>query len=120
MTFLHRRASSSLRSPSPEPRSATTRDGRILRSRCPKVGSPYADQPPPLLVAIPLFDPAYYYEGKMNGRNASLKFVNYMGFFVEQMNGNEVQGRITPIGGLRLGGRYTPKGAFPRVIRLVQ
>jgi Flp pilus assembly protein TadG len=74
----------------------------------------------PRVVAIPLFDPAYYYEGKMNGRNASLRFVNYMGFFVEQMNGNEVVGRITPIGGLRMGGKYTPKGAFPRVIRLVQ
>jgi Flp pilus assembly protein TadG len=76
--------------------------------------------PSPRVVAIPLFDPQYYYEGKMNGRNASLKFVNYMGFFVEQMNGNEVVGRITPIGGLRLGGKPAPKGAFPRVIRLVE
>jgi Flp pilus assembly protein TadG len=76
--------------------------------------------PSPRVVAIPLFDPVYYYEGKMNGRNASLKFVNYMGFFLERMNGNEVVGRITPIGGLRKGGLPAPAGAFPRVIRLVE
>ena len=39
---------------------------------------------------IPLFDPVYYDDGKQNGRNASLKFVNYLGFFVEEMQGNEV------------------------------
>ena len=54
-------------------------------------------------MAIPLFDPVYYDTGKRNGRNASLKFVNYLGFFVERMQGNEVVGRITPIGGLRKG-----------------
>jgi Flp pilus assembly protein TadG len=74
----------------------------------------------PRVVAIPLFDPVYYYTGKMNGRNASLKFVNYMGFFLEKMDGNEVVGRITPIGGLREGGKPAPAGAFPRVIRLVE
>jgi len=80
-----------------------------------------AMKPSPRVVAIPLFDPVYYYEGKMNGRNASLKFVNYMGFFIERMNGNEVVGRITPIGGLRKGGANgAPPAAFPRVIRLVQ
>jgi putative Flp pilus-assembly TadE/G-like protein len=74
----------------------------------------------PRVVAIPLFDPVYYFSNKQNSRNASLKFVNYMGFFIEEMRGNEVVGRITPIGGLRKGGLPTPKGAFPRVIRLVQ
>jgi Flp pilus assembly protein TadG len=77
--------------------------------------------PSPRVVAIPLFDPNYYYTGKMNGRNASLKFINYLGFFIEPMQGNQVVGRITPIGGLRQGnGGPAPAGAFPRVIRLVQ
>jgi Flp pilus assembly protein TadG len=78
--------------------------------------------PSPRIRAIPLFDPAYYAEGKQNGRNASLKFVNYLGFFIERMQGNEVVGRITPIGGLRTGGEGSPApaAAFPMAIRLVQ
>jgi hypothetical protein len=78
--------------------------------------------PSPRIVAIPLFDPVYYEEGKHNGRNASLKFVNYLGFFIERMQGNEVVGRITPIGGLRMGAGFgpAPAAAFPKSIRLVQ
>jgi hypothetical protein len=77
--------------------------------------------PSPRVVAVPLFDPGYYADGKLNGRNASLKFTNYMGFFLEPMAGNEVYGRITPIGGLRTGtGGPAPAGAFPVSIRLVQ
>jgi Flp pilus assembly protein TadG len=77
--------------------------------------------PSPRVRAIPLFDPEYYADGKQNGRNASLKFVNYLGFFIEEMQGNEVYGRITPIGGLRKGGGSpAPAAAFPRSIRLVQ
>jgi Flp pilus assembly protein TadG len=81
-----------------------------------------AMHPSPRVVAIPLFDPVYYDEGKRNGRTASLKFVNYLGFFVERMQGNEVVGRITPIGGLRKGVGFgpAPVTAFPRTIRLVQ
>jgi hypothetical protein len=37
------------------------------------------------------------------------------------MQGNEVVGRITPVGGLFAGNAGpAPAGAFPRVIRLVQ
>ena len=74
----------------------------------------------PRVVAIPLFDPIYYDTGKREGRNASLKFVNYLGFFIEGMRGNEVVGRITPIGGLRRGLGPAPAGAFPATIRLVE
>jgi Flp pilus assembly protein TadG len=78
--------------------------------------------PSPRVVAIPLFDPEYFETGKQNGKNADLKAVNYLGFFVEDMQGNEVVGRVTPIGGLRKGSGYgpAPQGAFPKVIRLVQ
>jgi hypothetical protein len=81
-----------------------------------------AKHPSPRVVAIPLFDPVFYDTGKRNGRNASLKFVNYLGFFIERMQGNEVVGRITPIGGLRKGVGFAPAPvtAFPRSIRLVQ
>ena len=77
-------------------------------------------KPSPRVVAIPLFDPVYYSEGKATGRNASMKFVNYLGFFIERMQGNEVVGRITPIGGLRRGVGPAPKNAFPKAIRLVE
>jgi hypothetical protein len=78
--------------------------------------------PSPRVVAIPLFDPVFYDTGKRNGSNASLKFVNYLGFFVERMQGNEVVGRITPIAGLRKGAGFAPAPAtaFPRSVRLVQ
>jgi Flp pilus assembly protein TadG len=78
--------------------------------------------PSPRVVAIPLFDPYYYEDGKHNGRTASLRAVNYLGFFVEEMQGNEVKGRITPIGGLYKGSGFgvAPTGAFPKAIRLVQ
>jgi hypothetical protein len=48
--------------------------------------------------------------------------VNYLGFFIERMSGNEVVGRVTPIGGLRRGGAFgpAPEAAFPKAIRLVQ
>jgi Flp pilus assembly protein TadG len=77
--------------------------------------------PSPRVVAIPLFDPVYYAEGIQQGRNATLRFVNYLGLFIEGMRGGEVVGRITPIGGLRRGGLpNAPPAAFPRSIRLVE
>ena len=77
--------------------------------------------PSPRVVAIPLFDPVFYDSGKRSGRNADLKAVNYMGFFIEEMQGNTVVGRITPIGGLLTGnGGPAPTGAFPISIILVK
>lgn len=78
--------------------------------------------PSPRVRAIPLFDPVYYDTGKRQGKGASLKFVNYLGFFIEGMQGNEVVGRITPIGGFRKGSGFgpAPEGAFPKSIRLVE
>jgi hypothetical protein len=75
----------------------------------------------PRVRPIPLFDPYYYDTGIAGGRNASLKFINYLGFFVEEMRGNEVVGRVTPIGGSRRGAGFgpAPEGAFPKSIRLV-
>ena len=77
--------------------------------------------PSPRVVAIPLFDPVYYDTGKQNGRNADLKVVNYMGFFIEEMQGNNVQGRITPVAGILSSSEGpAPAGAFPIAIVLVK
>ncbi len=73
------------------------------------------------MIALPLFDPAHYEIGKQNGRNADLKVVNYMGFFIEEMQGNNVLGRITPIAGILSASEGpAPVGAFPVAITLVQ
>lgn len=75
----------------------------------------------PRVAVIPVYDPVYYAEGKANGRNASLKIANYIGFFLERMEGNEVIGRITPVAGVHDGrAGPAPAGAFPKIIRLVQ
>jgi hypothetical protein len=68
-----------------------------------------------------VFDPVYYYEGKMNGREADLKVANYIGVFVERMQGNDVIARIAPVAGIYKGnGGPAPSNAFPRAIVLVQ
>lgn len=75
----------------------------------------------PRVAIIPLYDPVFYETGKQNGKNAALKIANYLGFFIEGLQGNQVVGRITPIGGLFDGNAGpAPAGAFAKVIRLVQ
>jgi Flp pilus assembly protein TadG len=76
--------------------------------------------PSPRVISIPLFDPVYYETGKQNGRNADLKVVNYMGFFIEEMTGNDVKGYVTPVSGLLTGNAPAPTGAFPIAIVLVK
>jgi hypothetical protein len=77
--------------------------------------------PSPRIFPIPLFDPDFYQDNKVNGRNASLRMANWLGFFVEGRSGNNVYGRITPIQGVyeeELG--PAPAGIFPYAIRLVE
>ncbi len=74
----------------------------------------------PRVFPIPLYDPIYYDSGKRNGRFADLKVANWIGFFLEEMRGNEAYGRIIPIAGIRSGNWQAPQNLFPKVIRLVQ
>ncbi|HXD20812.1 MAG TPA: pilus assembly protein TadG-related protein [Vicinamibacterales bacterium] len=77
--------------------------------------------PSPRVFPIPLYDPDYYQFQKTNGRNATLRVANWIGFFVENRNGNEVVGRITPIlGVIDNNAGPAPTGVFPVAIRLVQ
>lgn len=76
--------------------------------------------PSPRVVAIPLFDPDYYDVGRNTGRTSpDLRVANFVGFFIEEAKGDEIFGRITPIGGLVRGGQ-PPLGGFPRAVRLVE
>ena len=73
----------------------------------------------PRIRPIPLYDPLYYETGKQQGRNADLKMVSYLGFFVEGMQGNEVVGRIHPITAMTTG-NGTTESSFAMAIRLVE
>jgi hypothetical protein len=81
-------------------------------------GSAFAHSP--RTFPIPLYDPTFYDEGKRNGRDADLKVANWIGFFMEEVSGNQIWGRIIPIAGIRDKNTSVPAGAFPRAIRLVQ
>jgi Flp pilus assembly protein TadG len=75
----------------------------------------------PRVFPIPVFDPVYWTEGKINGRNADLKVANVIGFFASRVSGNNIYGKITPITGVvdRNAGP-APTGSFAKAIRLVE
>ena len=82
-------------------------------------GSAYAKSP--RIVIIPLYDPVAFAEGQQHGKGVVLTVVNFLGFFIEQMNANEVVGRITPVSGIIAGNAgAAPPAAFPKAIQLVK
>jgi hypothetical protein len=83
------------------------------------IGSQYDGQSPRVF-PIPLYDPEFYDEGKRNGRMADLRVANWIGFFLEETQGNGIWGRIIPIGGIRDKTSNGPINLFPKAIRLVQ
>ena len=75
----------------------------------------------PRVALIPVFDPMFYATGKQQGRNADLEVANFIGVFVEGLQGNDVIARVMPALGLIDGSAGpAPAGAFPRAIRLVE
>ncbi len=83
------------------------------------VNSSFGGQQSPRVFPIPLYDPIYYDAGKRNGRMADLKTANWIGFFADHVQGNQIYGRIIPIAGIR-DGSPTPDGLTIRAIRLVK
>ncbi len=73
----------------------------------------------PRIFPIPLYDPIYYDSGKRNGRNADLKTANWIGFFADQVNGNNIFGRIIPMAGIHDKNGPAPNAALPKAIRLI-
>lgn len=76
--------------------------------------------PSPRVFPIPLYDPVYYTTQKLNGRYADFKVANWIGFFLEDIAGNQLYGRIIPIGGIIDNNYPMNSGAFPVAIRLVE
>lgn len=77
--------------------------------------------PSPRIVVLPVFDPFVYEDGRQKGR-LDVKIANLVGFFIEDLQGNSVLGRIVPNTGLirNNGGGAVPNGAFLRAIRIVE
>jgi len=75
----------------------------------------------PRVFPIPLYDPIVYDSGKRNGRTADLVTANWIGFFLEEIQGNGLWGRIIPISGIRdATAGPAPAGLTPKTLRLVQ
>jgi hypothetical protein len=71
---------------------------------------------------VPLYDPVLYAQGQQSGKSGpQLQVVNYVGFFIESINGGgQVIGRMTPILGRISGNGPPPIGGFARVVMLVK
>jgi hypothetical protein len=85
------------------------------------MGSSYATNKSPRIFPIPLYDPIVYDSGKRNGRTADLVTANWIGFFLEEIVGNGIWGRIIPIAGIRDPTHGpAPLMLNPQALRLVQ
>jgi Flp pilus assembly protein TadG len=83
--------------------------------------SAFPERKSPRIFPIPLYDPDYYDNGKANGRTASLVTANWIGYFVERVQGSsEIYGRIIPIAGIRDKTSTMGTASMPKAIRLVQ
>jgi hypothetical protein len=76
--------------------------------------------PSPRVFPIPLYNPDEYDKGKITGRTATLVVAKWLGFFLEDIQGNEAYGRIFPITGVSAATSPTPTAPLAYVIRLVQ
>jgi Putative Flp pilus-assembly TadE/G-like len=76
--------------------------------------------PSPRVFPIPLYNPEEFEKGKQTGRNAELVVSNWLGFFLEGIQGNEAYGRIFPITGVTSTSTPSPTTPLAYVIRLVQ
>ena len=83
-------------------------------------GSAYRTSP--RIRVVPLYNPTKYTEGQHTGKSQpDLEVVNYLGFFIEEVNGGgEVIGRIAPISGRVTGTGGPSIGAFAQAIMLVK
>ena len=73
------------------------------------------------IIVIPVFDP-YVYESARQTGATDVTIANFVGFFIEDLQGNSVLGRMVPMTGLirNNGGPPIPNGAFLQAIHLVE
>ena len=51
----------------------------------------------PRVAVVPVYDPVAFALGKQNGKNVDLVVVNFVGVFIEGVDGEDVVARITPV-----------------------
>jgi len=77
--------------------------------------------PSPRVFPIPLYDPEFLQYNVTHGRNASLKMVGWVPFFLVDRNGNNVYGYVTTmLGVINPNAGPAPAGSLMYAIRLVQ
>ncbi len=76
--------------------------------------------PSPRIFPLPLYDPDVFQLNKQTGRNATLIVKNWLGFFLEDIQGSQVYGRVFPIAGVTAATGPTTSTPLAFVIRLVQ
>jgi Flp pilus assembly protein TadG len=84
-------------------------------------GSPSCGTSSPRIVAVPIFDTALYESTKRQGL-PQFRVVNILGFFLDQMQGNDVRGYLTEAPGLSTGSVTTisPLASFLTTIQLIR
>jgi Flp pilus assembly protein TadG len=84
-------------------------------------GSPSCGSHSPRIVAVPIFDTALYESTKRQGL-PQFKVVNILGFFLDQMQGNDVRGYLTEAPGLSTGSvtSIDPRASFLSTIELIR
>ena len=83
--------------------------------------SPSCGTSSPRIVAVPIFDTALYESTKRQGL-PQFKVVNILGFFLDQMQGNDVRGYLTEAPGLSTGtvASIDPRASFLTTIQLIR
>jgi hypothetical protein len=84
-------------------------------------GTPSCGTSSPRIVAIPIFDNALYESTKRQGL-PQFKIVNILGFFLDEMQGNDVRGYLTEAPGLSTGATpaLNPQSSFLNQVQLIR
>ena len=92
---------------------------KSVTNSCAQAATPCAAHSP-RIVAIPVFNTAVYYAGKLTGQT-NFTVVNILGFFIDRMQGNDVIGYLTEAPGLSIGNAtISPQSSFLAQIQLVR
>jgi len=92
---------------------------KSVTNSCAQSATPCAAHSP-RIVAIPVFNTAVYYSGKLTGQT-NFTVVNILGFFIDRMQGNDVIGYLTEAPGLSIGNAaIAPQSSFLAQIQLVR
>jgi len=91
-----------------------------VQNSCAAAATPCAPRSP-RIVAIPLYDTLTYEQAREGGRT-TVNIVNILGFFIDQMQGNDVVGYFTTVPALKFNGAGNPNvnTSFAKVVMLVR